>query len=57
MEALAHSARMQDIQGRKHEECTFHPDISLSQSFKSNHPNESQEPATKLIIFHFLTIF
>ena len=47
MEALAHSARMQDIQGRVHEECTFHPNISLSQSFKANHPIESNEPATK----------
>jgi hypothetical protein len=44
MEALAHNARMQDIQGRKHEECTFHPDLSLSQSMTRT---VSTEPATK----------
>lgn len=57
MEALAHNARMQDIQGRKHEECTFHPNISLSQSFKSNHPNESHEPATKYKNYFIFYLF
>lgn len=44
MEALAHNARMQDIQGRRHEECTFHPDLSLSQSIT---PSVTSEPAPK----------
>lgn len=43
-EALAHTARMADIQKRTHEECTFHPDTSVSQSFK---PHEPVEPVTK----------
>jgi hypothetical protein len=52
-DALAHKARMEDIQKRNHEECTFHPNTSVSQSFKPATSHETTEPATKSAFSHF----